>query len=139
MDIKKLQPEAEVTYELETTGEPISITFRIGFAAIDAIQDYVNESAITTGALPRLSDVVRKAVSEAIHGWDLTEGDKPLSCTREAKDKYLPLLFGLKIKKAEAEQPEKPEENKAPIDPAASTIIRALIEFVGNVENFLKN
>ena len=42
MDIKRLQPEAEVAYELDTTGKPITITFRVGFIALDAVQDYIN-------------------------------------------------------------------------------------------------
>ena len=132
MDIKKLQPEAEVTYALETTGEPITITFKVGFIALDAVQDYVNESR--DGARPpRISDVIRRAVSDAIHGWDLTEGDAPLACTRESKDKYLPLLFGLKVQKSEA------VVDDVLVDPAASVLVRELAEFAGNPENFLKN
>ena len=132
MDIKKLQPEAEVTYALETTGEPISITFRVGFIALDAVQDYVNESRDGTRP-PRISDVIRRAVSDAIHGWDLTEGDAPLPCTRETKDKYLPLLFGLKVQGPEA------VVDDVLVDPAASVLVRELAEFAGNPENFLKN
>lgn len=137
MDIKKLQPEAEVTYALETTGEPISITFKVGFIALDAVQDYVNESreADIVGSRPRISDVIRRAVADAIHAWDLMEGDAALACTRENKDKYLPLLFGLKIK-----QPEVVIEGEViPTDPVASVLVRALAEFAGNPENFLKN
>jgi hypothetical protein len=132
MDIKKLTPEAEVTYALETTGEPISIIFRVGFIALDAVQDYVNESRDGTRP-PRISDVIRRAVSDAIRGWDLTEGDAPLPCTRESKDKYLPLLFGLKVQKPEA------VVDDVLVDPAASVLVRELAEFVGNPENFLKN
>jgi len=132
MDIKKLQPEAEVTYALETTGEPITITFRVGFIALDAVQDYVNESRDGTRP-PRISDVIRRAVSDAIRGWDLTEGDAPLPCTRESKDKYLPLLFGLKVQKPEA------VVDDVLVDPAASVLVRELAEFAGNPENFLKN
>jgi hypothetical protein len=132
MDIKKLQPEAEVTYALETTGEPITITFRVGFIALDAVQDYVNESRDGTRP-PRISDVIRRAVSDAIHGWDLTEGDAALPCTRESKDKYLPLLFGLKVQKPEA------VVDDVLVDPAASVLVRELAEFAGNPENFLKN
>jgi len=134
LDIKKLQPEAEVTYELDTTGKPIAITFQVGFIALDAVQDYINESGDDTRP-PRISDVIRRAVSDAIHAWDLTEDGKPLSCTRENKDKYLPLLFGLKTK-----QPEAVVEDEAiPTDPVASVLVRALAEFAGNPENFLKN
>ena len=134
MDIKRLQPEAEVTYELETTGEPISITFKVGFIALDAVQDYVNESR-TGNNPPRISDVIRRAVADAIHDWDLTEAGAPLPCTRENKDKYLLLLFGLKTK-----QPEVVVEGEAiPTDPVASVLVRALAEFAGNPENFLKN
>jgi hypothetical protein len=136
MDIKKLTPEAEVTYALETTGEPIAITFKVGFIALDAVQDYVNESR--DGARPpRISDVIRRAVSDAIHGWDLTEGDAPLPCTRESKDRYLPLLFGLKVKKPETV--DEAETTMALVDPAASVLVRELAEFAGNPENFLKN
>jgi len=134
MDIKKLQPEAEATYSLETTGEPISITFKVGFIALDAVQDYVNESRAGNDA-PRISDVIRRAVSDAIHAWDLMEGDVALPCTRENKDKYLPLLFGLKTK-----QPEVVVEGEViPADPVASVLVRVLAEFAGNPENFLKN
>jgi len=133
MDIKKLTPEAEVTYALETTGEPIAITFKVGFIALDAVQDYVNESRDGTRP-PRISDVIRRAVADAIHGWDLTEGDAALPCTRETKDKYLPLLFGLKIKQEAVEPVE-----GALVDPAASVLVRELAEFAGNPENFLKN
>ena len=134
MDIKKLQPEAEVTYALETTGEPITITFRVGFIALDAVQDYINESRDGTRP-PRISDVIRRAVADAIRDWDLTEGGAPLPCTRETKDKYLPLLFGLKTK-----QPEVVVDGETlPVDPVASVLVRALAEFAGNPENFLKN
>ena len=130
MDIKKLTPEAGITYALETTGEPITITFRVGFIALDAVQDYVNESRNGTNP-PRISDVIRRAVTDAIHDWDLTEDGKPLACTRETKDKYLPLLFGLKIK-----QEASPAE--VPADPASGILVRALVEFAGNSENFLR-
>jgi len=134
MDIKKLQPEAEATYSLETTGEPISITFKVGFIALDAVQDYVNESRAGNDA-PRISDVIRRAVSDAIHDWDLTEDGKPLPCTRENKDKYLPLLFGLRVK-----QPEVTGEGEdVPADPVASVLVRALAEFAGEPGHFLKN
>lgn len=134
MDIKKLQPEAEVTYSLETTGEPISITFKVGFIALDAVQDYVNESRVGTNP-PRISDVIRRAVADAIHGWDLTEGDVVLACTQENKDKYLPLLFGLQTK-----QPEVVMEGETlPVDPVAKVLVRVLAEFAGSPENFLKN
>jgi len=134
MDIKKLQPEAEATYSLETTGEPISITFKVGFIALDAVQDYVNESRMGANP-PRISDVIRRAVADAIHGWDLMEGDAALACTQENKDKYLPLLFGLRTK-----QPEVIDEGEVvPTDPVASVLVRALAEFAGNPENFLKN
>jgi hypothetical protein len=134
MDIKKLQPEAEVTYALETTGEPISITFKVGFIALDAVQDYVNESRMGND-LPRISDVIRRAVADAIHGWDLTEDGKPLPCTRENKEKYLPLLFGLKVKQSEVVVEGEP----LPIDPVASVLVRALAEFAGDSGHFLKN
>jgi hypothetical protein len=134
MDIKRLQPEAEVAYELDTTGKPITITFRVGFIALDAVQDYINESRDGTRP-PRISDVIRRAVADAIRDWDLTEGGAPLPCTRETKDKYLPLLFGLKIK-----QPEVVVDGETlPVDPVASVLVRALAEFAGNPENFLKN
>lgn len=133
MDIKRLQPEAEVTYELETTGEPITITFKVGFIALDAVQDYANESRAGTGA-PRISDVIRRAVSDAIRDWDLTEDGKALPCTRETKDKYLPLLFGLKIKQEAVEPVE-----GALVDPAAGVLVRAIVEFAGESGNFLKN
>lgn len=126
MDIKKLQPEAEVAYELETTGDPIAITFRVGFMTLDAIPDYVREGEISR---PRVSDVVRRAMADAIHGWDLTDDGKPLACTRENKEKYLPLLFGLKVKR-----PEKESAN--PID---NVLVVLLAEFAGTAENFLKN
>jgi len=139
MDIKKLQPEAEVTYGLETTGKPITITFKVGFIALDEVQDYVNESMDAEHCIdkprPRISDVIRRAVSDAIHAWDLTEGDVALPCTKENKDKYLPLLFGLKTK-----QPEMVVEGEAmPADPVALVLVRVLAEFAGNPENFLKN
>ena len=134
MDIKKLHPEAGITYELDTTGKPIAITFKVGFIALDAVQDYINESRDGTRP-PRISDVIRRAVSDAIHAWDLMEGDVALPCTQENKDKYLPLLFGLKTK-----QPEAVVEDEAiPTDPVASVLVRALAEFAGNPENFLKN
>lgn len=136
MDIKKLQPESEVTYELETTGDPITITFKVGFLALDGVWDYVNESREGTMP-PRLSAVIRRAVADAIHGWDLTEGDEALACTRENKDKYLPLLFGLRVKRpAVAEAVEGP---LLPVNPAADVLVLKLAEFVGAAENFLKN
>ena len=137
MDIKKLQPEVEITYGLETTGKPISITFKVGFIPLDAVQDYVNESRVAdiVGWRPRISDVIRRAVSDAIHAWDLTEDDVALPCTQENKDKYLPLLFGLKIKQPEAVV----DGETVPTDPVASVLVRALAEFAGNPENFLKN
>jgi hypothetical protein len=139
MDIKKLQPEVEVTYDLDTTGEPITIMFRVGFIALDAVQDYVNESMDAEHCIdkprPRISDVIRRAVSDAIHGWDLMEGPNALACTRENKDKYLPLLFGLKTKQSEVIIDGEP----IPTDPVASVLVRALAEFAGNPENFLKN
>jgi hypothetical protein len=127
-----MKPEAEITYELETTGEPISVTFKVGFIALDAVQDYVNESRVGNN-FPRISDVIRRAVSDAIRDWDLTEDSKPLPCTRETKDKYLPLLFGLIVKKPEA------LVDDVLIDPAASTLVRALVDFAGESGNFLKN
>ena len=134
MDIKKLQPETEATYALETTGEPISITFKVGFIALDAVQDYVNESRAGNDA-PRISDVIRRAVADAIHDWDLTEDGKPLPCTRKNKDEYLPLLFGLRVK-----QPEVTGEGEdVPADPVASVLVRALAEFAGEPGHFLKN
>jgi len=136
MDIKKLQPEAEVTYALETTGDPIAIMFRVGFIALDAVQDYVNESR-TGNNPPRISDVIRRAVADAIHDWDLTEDGKPLACTQENKDKHLPLLFGLKIKRPAIVEGE--EGEALLVDPVASVLVRALCEFAGNAENFLKN
>jgi len=140
MDIKKLQPEAEVTYELETTGEPISITFRVGFIALDGIDDYVKESVRTDGGVPRLSSIIRKAVSEAIHDWDLTEDGKPLSCTQENKNKYLPLLFGLRVKPEKEPEVVLDADGKSILpDPAATTLVRMLAEFAGNAENFVKN
>lgn len=134
MDIKKLQPEAEVTYDLDTTGEPITIMFRVGFIALDAVQDYVNESRMGANP-PRISDVIRRAVTDAIHGWDLMEGPNALACTRENKDKYLPLLFGLKTKQPEVIVDGEP----VPTDPVTLVLVRALAEFAGNPENFLKN
>jgi hypothetical protein len=131
MDIKKLQPEAEVTYQLESTGEPVSITFKVGFLELDAIPDYVNESREGTRT-PRLSAVIRKAIADTIHGWDLTEGGQPLPCTRDNKDKYLPLLFGLKVKRPVAEVED--ESN-----PIASILVMVLAQFAGTAENFLKN
>ena len=134
MDIKKLQPEADVAYWLDTTGEPISITFKVGFIPLDAVQDYINESRDGTRP-PRISDVIRRAVADAIHDWDLTEDGKPLPCTQENKDKYLPLLFGLKIKQPEAVV----DGETVPTDPVALVLVRALAEFAGNSEYFLKN
>jgi hypothetical protein len=139
VDIKKLRPEAEVIYELETSGEPISIKFLVNFISLDAVQDYVNESMDAEHCIdkprPRISDVIRRAVADAIHGWDLTEGGVPLPCMRENKDKYLPLLFGLKIKQPEVIIDGEP----VPTDPVTSVLVRALAEYAGNPENFLKN
>jgi hypothetical protein len=138
MDIKKLQPEAEITCALETTGEPVTIMFRVGFIPLDAVPDYVNESRGTAApgtARPRISDILRRAVSDAIRGWDLMDGGMPLPCTQENKDKYLPLLFGLKTKRPEVVV----DGEVIPTDPVALVLVRVLAEFAGNPENFLKN
>ena len=137
MDIKRLQPEAEITCALETAGESVTITFRVGFIPLDAVPDYVNESrGVAPGAArPRISDILRRAVSDAIHGWDLMDGGAPLPCTQENKDKYLPLLFGLRTR-----QPEVIIDGEViPTDPVASVLVRVLVGFAGNPENFLKN
>ncbi|MCJ7565279.1 MAG: hypothetical protein MUP52_11925, partial [Candidatus Aminicenantes bacterium] len=65
----------------------------------------------------------------------LTEDGKSLPCTRENKDKYLPLLFGLRVKQPEAVV----EGESLPVDLVASVLVRALAEFAGASENFLKN
>ena len=138
MDIKKLQPEAEVTYELDTAEgtPPISVTFKVRFLALDGVWDYVNESREGTEQ-PRLSAVIRRAVADAIQGWDLTEGPEALACTRENKDKYLPLLFGLKVKRPVVVEAE--GTPALPVNPAADVLVMKLAEFAGAAENFLKN
>jgi hypothetical protein len=166
MDIRRLKPEAEITCEIENEGEPISITFRMGFISLDGIPDYVydftaskpaakpkakipgrkqtaapdEEQPITLTKRPRFSDVIRRAVTDAIHGWDLTDGETPIPCTAENKEKHLPLLFGFKVKRPKPiVEPTVEGEGEPATSPVDSVLVMVLADFAGRSENFLKN
>jgi len=64
------------------------------------------------------------AISRYVVEWDLTDGDKPVKCDKENKAKYLPFLLRIEL---------------AGEDGKKRFIGSEIIEFVSNIENFVKN
>jgi len=166
MDIRRLKPEAEIICEIEKEGDPLTLTFKMGFIPIDEIPNYIydfnlptlpakpkgripgrNETAAPEALAapakrPRISDIIRRAVMDAIHAWDLTDGDVPIPCTQENKEKHLPLLFGFQVKQPK-QGPEIEGSGNDEELPTTKAIDRVLVmvlaDFAGRPENFLKN
>lgn len=127
MDIKSIKPTAQVTFELEGKGG--SVTFEVAFIALDQVGDYLPKAQAPgqPAAKPaKFSTLVRAMLIDAVQSWDLTENGEPLACDEETKERYLPVIFGLRIK----------GDQENPFD---KVLGRALMNFAGDSENFLKN
>jgi hypothetical protein len=109
MDISKLQPTAKVTYQV---GLQI-VTLEVRYAGADELVDFARSELKT-------SEKNRAFFYSAITGWDLTDGDKPLPCTIENKEKYLPFILGRQTEDG-------------------SVIGWELLAFIRDADNFLKN
>jgi hypothetical protein len=124
MDIKSVIPTAEVEFELDRKdGEdkPVTVKLTVNFVSIEEVGDFIKP-----GAGFRLSKVVREILIDAVVGWDLTEGGKPLECDEANKRRVLPVLFGMRTK-GESE------------NPFELILGRKLLDFAGDDRNFLKN
>lgn len=134
MDIKNLHPTADVEFKVDVKGrggEPIKFTVR--FLALDEIQDH-----IISNQRPRLSEVIRESLINAVVGWEnITEDGKPLACGEAEKRRVLPFLCGLRVIPA-GSGVEDPSAEPEPFRLDRS-LAWALVEFAGDPENFLKN
>lgn len=103
-----------LTYELETELlTPPIIKLKIKPVDSLIVYDVQKDS--------RFSKCVTEMLLDAVQEWDLVDGDKPLPCDEKNKRKYLPLLFGMKIKEK-------------------TTLLGIeILSFAGEIENFLKN
>ena len=130
MDIKSIQPLADVAYELDSNRpEPMTVKFTVAFVAEDEIPDYLPAKPDGRRKF-KASSLLREMLIDAVRGWDLTMDGKPLECNEENKRKYLPIILGLKIKRKDG----------APKGETLDDVLgRALLNFAGDPENFLKN
>ena len=125
MDIKSIQPTAEITFVMED--EKLgTLTLSVGFLAQDEVADYIEK-----GEKVKLSTLIRKMLIDDVKGWDLRSNGQPVPCTDEEKKKHLPIILGLHIKVSEED-----ETKRMIFD---DILGRALMEFAGNERNFLKN
>ncbi|MFA5284157.1 MAG: hypothetical protein WC347_01040 [Smithellaceae bacterium] len=125
MDIKSIQPTADITFAMEDE-QLGTLSLTVGFLAQDDVADYIE-----AGEKKKLSKLIREMLIDAVKGWDLKSNGKPVPCTDEEKKKHLPIILGLKIK-VENEEGKK----RMLFD---DVLGRALLEFAGNEKNFLKN
>lgn len=123
MELREIKPTAEVEFE---TAEGL-LKFTVQHIAHDRTAlDYVGKG--------RVSDRVRAAVAESIIGWNLAHDDgTPWPCDAETKVRLMPQLVVLELAKARLG----PEDKI--LTPAGVLLGLALLEFVQNAENFLKN
>jgi hypothetical protein len=130
MDIKSIQPTADMTFVMEDE-QLGTLTLNVGFIAGDEVGDYIEK-----GEKPKLSVVVRKILIDDVKGWDLKSNGQPVPCTDAEKKKHLPIILGLKIKVPKAIDSDGKEPPRSLFD---DILGRALLEFAGNEKNFLKN
>jgi hypothetical protein len=125
MDIKSIQPTADITFTMadEQLG---TLTLTVGFLAQDEVADYIE-----VGKKKKLSGLIREMLIDGVKDWDLKSNGQPVPCTDEEKKKHLPIILGLKIKVDEED-----ETKRMIFD---DILGRALMEFAGNEKNFLKN
>lgn len=130
MELRTLKPTAEVEFETKDG----LYKFTVEHVATDQAQlDY--------GMRPgRRSDRVREILADAIVGWNLVHDDgtpwpcvvgkgapeEPMTITAETKANLIAQFVGLAVK-AKGEVPE------------GTLLSLALLEFIRNPENFLKN
>ena len=135
MDVSSFQLEGE-WLELEVESEKGERSLRFKIKPLSA-KDQLD-----------LGDIARKDVKDLLSyvsgiviDWDLTEGGKKLPCTDKAKEKYLPYLIGMTIKKKEEEK--RREEGEVSTDKGPGEIRSfvglEILSFAQNFDNFIKN
>ena len=125
MEIKDIKPTAEAKFKIiDLDGSEKEATFIVGFIGPHTVLDYTRPGEPESF---RLSKIIQGALVEAVEGWDLTIGGKPVPCTIENKRKYFPRIMGAKLAGRKK-------------DVAFEAFLGgALANFAGDEENFLKN
>jgi hypothetical protein len=116
VELRTLKPTAEVEFETKDG------TFKFEVEHIPA-----DQASLDYQSAGRLSDMVRAALCDAIVGWNLIHDDgTPWECDEKNRAALLPQLVVMKVK-AKDKVPE------------GTLLSLALLEFIRNPENFLKN
>jgi len=125
MEIKDINPIVKQVFQIvDLDGQEQKVTFEVKYIPPYALPDYVPGKASDI----RLSKMMTEALVDAIVGWDVTIGGKPLPCTRENRERFLPALLSARVVGADPKSYE-----------LESYLIGAVSNFAGEQKNFLKN
>jgi hypothetical protein len=107
MEISSITPTIKETFTVVRAHGPETITMEFGYVSLGDTPNYLPPPAKDgepAAERPKLSEVIKRLLIDAVVSWDLTTNGEPIPCTLAMKQTYLPTLFGLPMQMPEGEK-----------------------------------